>query len=438
MLKERYKEDFIKAALLLNSLKESPERIDIIVTLHKLIIRGILKQEKLIRFDRHGDKRLAFFRKNKRPEREVSTRIKRACEKLRERIEERKQIIFLYKCFGDGIAYIYQSMYSLKHLYYNDSYQVKEDAGYISGKRGFIKEWKIFLIGIKYNVPVVMSDITNIIRNGDVCALGGDDPLPIEVKLTKHEYPGARAMRQLASISEIVSFYENDYAKQFRGGADAYRIPLSFKQIDYIDDINKIVIACENEIYAYKEVEKGIVYFCINTRIREDDLNSAMKKMKSLMTPSSTLTITLTPEPSWEAAYPFTLSLSCPSIVRFIYDEVMIFILVNLDILRSFFITNGIHTKIIMDGTSAIYVCKEPDNLLKGAGIISERNFFRNAISFLSFKVFADECSEYLLGDKNPPKTITHEMYETYLKAGQIVDENMLVKWGDIKDCLDE
>ncbi|EOA2985843.1 TPA: hypothetical protein ACPZHP_000362 [Yersinia enterocolitica] len=436
MLKERYRDNFIKATLLLKTLQDNPERLDIILELHKLIIRGIVKQEELIAFDKSGSKRLDFFRKNKKPNRAVSVVVKIMRERMLERIKQRKNIIFLYKCFGDGIAHIYQSMYALKHLYYDSNYQVKEDAGYISGKRGFLWEWKIFLTALKYNVPAVMSDVTNIIRNGDVCALGGKDPLPIEVKLTKHANPGARVRRQIDHISEIVSFYHHDFARQFRGGFDAYRIPLAFKHVDYINDINYLAEACHRKNYAYKEVEKGLVYFCINTKLNESDLLAAMERMTEIVNLSSTLTISINPDEIWSVAYPFTLSLTSSNLIKFIYSDINIYILIDLEVIRSMFFNNKIHATFLMDGNSAMQICKDPDDLLKGVYRISELHFLRNIASFLSVEIFVDECSKSLSDDELSTKSVTKEMYENLLRTGQIVDEDTIKKWSEIKDCL--
>lgn len=45
-------------------------------------------------------------------------------------------MIVTWRFFGDGIANIYVPNSNLKVLYYDDDYNVKEDAGFISGKEG--------------------------------------------------------------------------------------------------------------------------------------------------------------------------------------------------------------------------------------------------------------------------------------------------------------
>lgn len=436
MLKERYKDDFMKAALLLKTLKDNPESYGIIRELHKLIIRGITKQEKLITLDKAGIKRLKFFKRNKKPSREQSVLVKQMLGKFSDRVTQRKYIIFLYKTFGDGIANIYQSMYALKHLYYDKNYQIKEDSGYISGKSGFIREWKIFLIGLKHKVPVVMSDITNIIRTGDVCALGGEDPVPIEVKLTIHDNPSARVRRQIEHIDEIVSFYHNDYAPMFRGLGNTYRVPLMFEQIDYINEVNLLIKMCQGQSYAYKEVEKGLVYICVSATASECEWDSLMKIMGEVLDLASTLSIVMNPDETWGVAYPFTLSFTPPNLIKYIFGDFVICILVDLEYIRGEFFNNNIHARFLMDGTTAIQICKDPNDLLKGVFRISEQNFLRNFISFLSLDVFIKEQCKHFNDDFYPLKEVSAGEYDSLLESGQILSEALLKEWSETKDCL--
>ncbi len=62
-------------------------------------------------------------------------------------------------------------------------------------------------------VPVVMSDLTNIIRHGDLCALAGPDPFPLELKSSR--LTGSRVARQAEQLNLITNFYEKDEAKDF-------------------------------------------------------------------------------------------------------------------------------------------------------------------------------------------------------------------------------
>lgn len=88
-------------------------------------------------------------------------------------------------CSKHGAA-VHQSKYALRHLYYDADYSMKEGAGFMTGKVGSRREWKLLNMGIRMGVPVVLADVTNIVRHGDFCALAGEDPIPIEVKSIKN------------------------------------------------------------------------------------------------------------------------------------------------------------------------------------------------------------------------------------------------------------
>ncbi|WP_050569104.1 hypothetical protein [Cronobacter dublinensis] len=424
------------AILLLNKLKNNPENHDVLRDLHKLIIRGVTRQERLISLAKKGCKRLSFYKRNKKPNRDKSNKIKELIENLSERITQRKRIIFLYKCFGDGIAHIYQSMYALKHLYYDKNYSVKEDAGYISGKSGFIQEWKVFLICLKNSVPAVMSDITNTIRNGDVCLLGGEDPFPIEVKLTKHANPRVRVRRQIDDINEINEFFRNDYAPMFRGVANTYRVPLVYDHVNYIDDVNHLAMMCKKQTYAYKEVEKGLFYSCMNTNASEHEWESLMDSLTKRLNLPSTLTLIMFANEEWDLAYPFTLSLSPKNLIRYIYGEFVIFIMVDLEHMRDEFSINNLHATFLMDGNSAIQFCKDPNDLFKGVFRISQLAVLRHFISFLSLDSFVKEQCRALDEKFLQPKKITKDEYNSMAESGQIVPEDIVKEWSNVKDCL--
>ena len=53
-------------------------------------------------------------------------------------------MLFIWRCFGDGIAFLYIDKYALKHMLYDSTdYSVKQQAGALSGKVGFRLEWRL-------------------------------------------------------------------------------------------------------------------------------------------------------------------------------------------------------------------------------------------------------------------------------------------------------
>lgn len=428
----RYQRDFFQAASMIKALKAAPDNMELILELHRFLIRKIVKEEKRIKRLKRIRSRLTRIKKGGRLTKDDSIKIKDLMSMIEPRLKARRVMIYTWKFFGDGIANIYQPTCNLKHLYYDSNYNVKENAGFISGKEGFKKEWQIFRMGLDKKVPVILSDITNVIRHGDVCAMGWSDPVPIEVKKKKHANPGGRVNRQLRDLQQLALFYGNDYAPNFRNGFDAYRVAKQGRDVAYYKEINLVVRNALKDGYSSMEVEPGLTYFC--SRIDRDgelDLN-VVKRLESICNLNNSVMVhELTPEEDWGVAYPFTLSLEDECLVAFIQNDIVILILTDLEEMRSEFLKNGVHAKFIMDGHSSIQISLDESDLMKGAYRIGEQYFNREVIGFNSVKAFV-ESSCMLLRGLPEFKVKDTDLIERPISF----DEALLKEWKNAKDVL--
>jgi hypothetical protein len=384
---------FAQAAILLHTIKNDQDRLDLVLELQRFIIRNISKSEKRIRRLRRAWKRLQSFKSANRLTKEKSKLVKHLQTRINQRVSNTQQLIFLWKCFGDGIAYIYQSKYSLKHLFFDGDYNVKRPPGFLSGKKGFRKEFKICRMGINMGVPVVMSDITNVIRHGDVCALAGPDPVPVEVKSS--QWINSRGKRQIDELQVLAKFYANDGAENFRGALNTKRVALKYSEITYEKEINN----CMHEASACGvfsiSPEDGLRYIAYTTKYFTEDTDRLYKYIKQY-TNTKTLAVTLTPEESWLPTFPFTLSMEPANAIQFMQEKIGIVILIDLGILKEHFKAQNIHATMLMDGLHALQICIDPNDLMMGAFRISELLFLRIACEFQSLKWFANEHSATL------------------------------------------
>jgi hypothetical protein len=60
-----------------------------------------------------------------------------------------------------------------------------------------------------------------------------------------------------------------------------------------------------------------------------------------------------------------------------------------MEYLKTLFLQHGSHATMIMDGVSAIQVCADPEDLMRGVYRISELLFARVALEFQSLAWFA-------------------------------------------------
>lgn len=375
---------FAQAASLLAIIKDDPDRLDVVHELQRMLIRVLVRGERRIIRLKQARKRLMRVKARERLPQEKARTLKTLVKELDQRVEDVRHLLFLWRCFGDGIAAVYQSKYSLKHLFYDSNYNVKEEAGFLSGKTGFRKEYKVLCIGIRMGVPVVMSDLTNIIRHGDVCGLGGADPLPIEIKSSSNR--NARAARQIEQLQVLADFYAND------GAPNTIRVEFKYPEVTYEGDLNECMVRAQQEGIALLSPETGLHYLSFTQECFEKSQHRIDEQLAAHVS-RTTLLVPLTPEPSWLPVYPFTLSMHTQNLVQFIQQDIHAAVLIDMAVLKSHFKANGIHATVLMDGFHALQICLDPSDLMKGCFRISEQLFLRVACEFQSLSWFAKEHS---------------------------------------------
>lgn len=388
LLKDAPVGDYSLAACALEAIKKDNERLDLVLALQRYLIRSISRCERRMRRLRQARSRIKRKKSSERHTRERSHLLKHLITRLDGRVKELQQQIFLWRCFGDGIAFIYQSKYALKHLLYDRDYMQKQGPGFISGKKGFRKEYKLLCLGIRMKVPVVMSDLTNVIRHGDLCALAGPDPLPIEIKSSDNG--NARSSRQISDLYEIAKFYANDGANNFRGAPSTIRVALRHDEVNHLTEINSCIKDALNSGVSVRSPEEGLTYIVFTREVADSGGAELWPQLATKIGPGKICTF-LTPDPNWLPLYPFTLSLSSENLIPFIERRLEVAILVDAAVLKRKFADLGVHAIFIMDGRSALQICPDPNDLMKGVLRVSEQLFARISCEFQSLNWFIRE-----------------------------------------------
>lgn len=123
-----------EAARLLGELVADPTRLTTLFDLQRCLLRRVRSRERYIIRVRRLHRKLRTMLRTERPAKGFAKQIKTSVRTCDERIAMARYSIFLWKCFGDGAACVYQSPYNLKHLYYDQDYRVKQEAGFLTGK----------------------------------------------------------------------------------------------------------------------------------------------------------------------------------------------------------------------------------------------------------------------------------------------------------------
>ncbi|WP_143534068.1 hypothetical protein [Rhizobium sullae] len=179
---------------------------------------------------------------------------------LTNRIEGLRRCAFIWRCFGDAIAFLYMDKYALKQTLYNtDNYNAKQSAGFIGGKDGLRTELAVLDSFVDARIPALLVDITNTIRHGDICVMAGPDPMLVEVKASKKKL-NPRGRKQTRSLEMLNTFFTTDRAKGLRGMEEVRRRGSRVAERDHVDLMNMCIGKAREYGYGIEQPEKGLFY----------------------------------------------------------------------------------------------------------------------------------------------------------------------------------
>lgn len=320
--------------------------------------------------------------------------LKELLMRKKESIAGNEYLLYLWRCFGDGLVFKFISKWNLKRfLYEADTAEIKQASGYIHGKNGIEQELALLIDAIKNNVPAVLCDLTNVIRHGDLCLLGASDPVVIEVKSSKNR--NKRVERQLEFISKLHKYLEEDVGDV--GGVEGMqRVELHGEERHHGEAFNKALDLSKDRPYAKLNPEKGLYYIALNTEY-EKDFDEVFEGIDN---PVVYMLNQAKTEQRWDNYYPFVLSIKDPAnLYRFIAGEVYVLVAVSSAVLKEMASDIGYDLEISEYENEAFIFskpltgCEEPFR-----AIVSEHFSGRLGLEFMTLEWFF-ENEKKLLGD---------------------------------------
>lgn len=315
MLSDR-KKSFIRAHAMLQTLRTSPNDISTLRQIQQLLIREIVKKERKIREIKAEIKNIET--------RKSGADAKRSSLEIR--VERLRESVYIWRCFGDAIAFIYMDKFALKQCFYStENANPKQSAGFIADKSGVKNEILRLESALREGIPALLVDLTNTIRHGDVCLMGEPAPYLIEEKTSKRL--DSRGKRQQRSLEKIHSFLETDQAESLRGFPHAQRVAFERPERTYINDLNACISSALETGYAVREPEHGLLYIAITKQgismvntipipEQEDIWAFALNEIKN--------------QGAWSPYLPFTLSIANRDhLWAFIRGELYILVLIE-------------------------------------------------------------------------------------------------------------
>ena len=298
-----YKRHIFTLKDMLDEIDPSSNDFTPLLEAQKYILDRILDTELRISKKKAELRELKKSLRANRNGKERSIEIKSKISNVNESLAGYKYLLYVWRCFGDGIVFKYISKWNLKRLLFEvDSPEIKQKSGFIGGKEGIEEEWKVVMSAVDHNVPAVLCDITNSIRHGDVCLLGASDPHVIEVKSSQNS--NKRVKRQIESIEKIHCYFENDLGSI--GGLDGMRrVAFPEDEKHHNAEINDVIRTLVNEKSCKICPEPGLHYMGIQTGTITDydNLFDGIKEPLVYMLNQAKT------DGRWDNYYPFTLSI---------------------------------------------------------------------------------------------------------------------------------
>ncbi len=242
------KHSFARAHSLLQALRIDLEDLTTLKELQKLLLHEVMRAEGKIRELKTEQRAVRGT--------EGST-VKKRPSYFEKRIELFRQCAFIWRCFGDAIAFLYMDRFALKQSFYStENTNAKQDAGFIIGNEGLANELLLLDSALVHAVPALLVDLTNTIRHGDICLMGGSDPCLIEVKTSKKL--NRRGKKQKRSLKKLHAFYETDMVEGFRGFPVLRRRAAEVPELTYVDQINECIVEAQKDGHAVRNPERGL------------------------------------------------------------------------------------------------------------------------------------------------------------------------------------
>jgi len=314
------KRPFAHAHAMLSALRENHGDVEKLRLLQQLLCREIIRTEKKIR-ELKAERKGVLATGGRRAKKRSSV--------LMNRIEKIRHCAYVWRCFGDAIAFAYLDKFGLKQCFYSTEHAgEKQSAGFLSDKSGLAIEIAFLEFALEKKIPALLVDLTDTIRYGDICLLDGVDPFLMEVKAG--ETLDRRGKRQKRNLAKLHDFLETDRAEWLRGHADVRREAIELPERGYVDQLNACIAEALTGGYAVRSPERGLHYVAMTTNGPDiDDILQPLQLKKPWLFQLNEFKA----HRAWAPYYPFVLSIEAKDhLWAFIRGDLYLMVIVEQDV----------------------------------------------------------------------------------------------------------
>jgi hypothetical protein len=312
-----------------NELRADPVNKRLLaLEIQEQLLQRIGRAERLIRQLRRENKLIKKALAQRGMQRDVAHGAKARHLAGEERIEHQRTLISILRSVGDSIAFIYGDRWDLKQV------ALKQDSGFITGKRGTRLERKILRKSFEAGATVVMNDLTHSLRHGDITAFrpdlwpeGGSPFLLIEAKSGRGG-DGARKSRQMAAARQVFDYLKTD--KREADGGVWQRVSVNEHPQYHFEQATRMMTTLPHAGWLMEEVEPGLHYVLIDCARETGEYDSIFGHLLSRSRPFMISVNDM--KEQCLAYYPFPLCIHNPdALFRFYNGEFVMFVIVDLE-----------------------------------------------------------------------------------------------------------
>jgi hypothetical protein len=320
----RYHKTVVALLRLLRQFQSEPKNTTLLGQIQRRLYQVICNVE---RRGKRSDERAAALRRQLRTGRlpkEQAKLLKRQIEILATTKQGYSDLIYLLKSIGDGLAFTIFDRYDLKPLAF------KESPGSLSGKSGRRRELYILHTLLKKKLRVILCDLTNVLRYGDLCAERFKLPLPIEVKSSRNT--NARTDRQIKNMGNMIAYLHTDEMEGLYGVPGiTTRVALKKRQKGYASVLRELINCATQANMAAREVEPGVQYIVFR-RFKKSDFDKHVQ-VKPRQHIQFSLLNSERYSGTWAAFFPFVLSIEeVEQCYDFAAGNISILVSIDLDV----------------------------------------------------------------------------------------------------------
>jgi hypothetical protein len=274
---ERYKSRLIALFRKVHELQAEPIKDRLLaLEIQEELLLCIGRAERHIRRVRASGKSIKAQLSQRGTERAKALRLKRLYTSGEQRVERQKEFISALRTVGDAIAFIYGDRWDLKQMV------LKEDAGFLTGKRGTRLERKILRGAFEMGATVVMNDLTHTLRHGDITVFRPDLSPPGESKFLSIEIKSGRggnkqrADRQLNAIKRTFDYLNSD-KREVESGM-WLRVAVREAPKHHFEAATRLARNIPHAGWLVEEVEPGLHYVLIDCACKEYSFSEIFEK----------------------------------------------------------------------------------------------------------------------------------------------------------------